>query len=203
MKIGYFTTLTVIYLTYLRWMTLEMDDNDDLQSPDGAETAQSHKSGSQSSQLGITVVSEHEVIDEVRAMGFLVGYTSQVPELLVRLSPGARQFVHDCVASGDPGEQLETERIGPSEEKEYAMSGRPYDRLGVPVVLVLVLNKDPFTIKRMLTLRHPYTRVSFICQCLQSDTGKHMLSPPQVCLYPSMVVTGLGRGDELRHSRRE
>ena len=57
LKIGYFTTLTVIYLPYLRWVTLEMDDNDDRQSSDGAETAQSQESGSQSNQLGSTQVS--------------------------------------------------------------------------------------------------------------------------------------------------
>ena len=68
LKIGYHTALTVIYLSYLRWMALEMDDNDDRQSSDGAETAQSQESESQSNQLGITLVSEHEVIDEVRAM---------------------------------------------------------------------------------------------------------------------------------------
>ena len=51
--------------------------------------------------------------------------------MLARLSPGARQFVHDCVASGDPGEQLDTERICPSEEHEDATSGMPYDRADV------------------------------------------------------------------------
>ena len=44
------------------------------------------------------------------------------------------------------------------------------------LVLVLVLIKDPFTIKRMLTLRHPFTRVSILCQCLQADTGKRSIT---------------------------
>ena len=30
------------------------------------------------------------------------------------------------------------------------------------IVLVLVLIKDPLTIKRMLTLRHPYTRAAIL-----------------------------------------
>ena len=79
----------------------------------------------------------------------------------------------------------------------YAING-----VRAPVVLVLVLIEDPITIKRMLTLRHPYTRASILCQWLESDTGKRMLFRLQPHLYPSMVVTGLGRGDELRHSRR-
>ena len=46
------------------------------------------------------------------------------------------------------------------------------------LVLVLVLIKDDFFIKRMLATWHPYTRASFLCQCLQSDTGKRMLPSP-------------------------
>ena len=69
--------------------------------------------------------------------------------------------------------------------------------------LVLVLIKDDLFIKRMLATWHLYTRASILCQWLESDIGKRMLSSPPVCLYPNMVETGLGRGDELRHSRRE
>ena len=75
--------------------------------------------------------------------------------------------------------------------------------LSIALVLVLVLNKDTVTIKRMLTLGirvpglHSYVRGYNLTQenacCLR-------LQPH---LYPSMVETGLGRGDELRHSRRE
>ena len=36
------------------------------------------------------------------------------------------------------------------------------NRTTVVLVLVLVLIKDPLTIKRMLPLRHPYTRDLFI-----------------------------------------
>ena len=43
------------------------------------------------------------------------------------------------------------------------MGGRT-PRDGIVLVLVLVLIKDAFTIKRMHTLRHPYTRASFLCQ---------------------------------------
>ena len=50
--------------------------------------------------------------------------------------------------------------------------------------LVLVLITDPLTIKRMLTLRHPYTRASFLCQGLQSDTGKCMLASPPASPLP-------------------
>ena len=52
------------------------------------------------------------------------------------------------------------------------------------VVLVLVLIKDHFIIKRMLATWHPYTRAPFLCQCLQADIGKRMLSSPQASLLP-------------------
>ena len=51
------------------------------------------------------------------------------------------------------------------------------------LVLVLVLNKDPLAIKRMLTLRHPYTRASFLCQGLQSDTEVKFLGHPGRLLH--------------------
>ena len=63
-------------------------------------------------------------------------------------------------------------------------------------VLVLVLIKDPLTIKRMLTLRHPFTRASFLCQGLQSDTGKRMLSSP-----PASPLPKYGR-NRIRAGRR-
>ena len=48
-----------IRVTYLRWMTLEMDerDNDERQSS-AVTAAQPRESVSQSSELGITLVSE-------------------------------------------------------------------------------------------------------------------------------------------------
>ena len=52
------------------------------------------------------------------------------------------------------------------------------------IYLVLVLIKDPLTIKRMLSLRHLYTRDFFICQSLQADIGKRMLSSPPASLLP-------------------
>jgi hypothetical protein len=62
--------------------------------------------------------------------------------------------------------------------------------------LVLVLIKDPLTIKRMLTLRHPYTRATFLCQMLQSDVGKRMLSSPPASLLPKY------RRNQIRAGRR-
>ena len=62
--------------------------------------------------------------------------------------------------------------------------------------LVLVLIKGPLTIKRMVTLRHPYTRVSFLCQCLQADIGKRMLSSP-----PASPLPKYGR-NRIRAGRR-
>ena len=52
------------------------------------------------------------------------------------------------------------------------------------LVLVLVLIKDLLIIKRMLATWHPYTRASFLCQWLQSDTGKRMLSSPPASPLP-------------------
>ena len=52
------------------------------------------------------------------------------------------------------------------------------------VFLVLVFIKGPLTIKRMLSLRHPYTRASFLCKCLQADIGRRMLSSPPASLLP-------------------
>ena len=63
-------------------------------------------------------------------------------------------------------------------------------------VLVLVLIEDNVTIKRMLTLRHPYTRASFLCQCLESDIGKRMLSSP-----PASPLPKYGR-NRIRAGRR-
>ena len=60
-----------------------------------------------------------------------MGHTIQDPELLGRLSPGARQIVRDFVAASDPGEELARERIGPSEEHEDATSGMLNDRADV------------------------------------------------------------------------
>ena len=72
------------------------------------------------------------------------------------------------------------------------------------LVLVLVLIKDDLFIKRMLApkgIRIPG---------LHSYVSGYNLTQENTCclrlqrhLYPSMVATGLGRGDELRHSRRE
>ena len=71
-------------------------------------------------------------------------------------------------------------------------------------VLVLVLYKDHVTIKRMLAPKgiripglHSYVRGYNLTQ---ENTCCLRLQPH---LYPSMVETGLGRGDEPRHSRRE
>ena len=74
----------------------------------------------------------------------------------------------------------------------------------VVLVLVLVLIKDHLIIKRMLApkgIRIPG---------LHSYVSGYNLTQENTCclrlqrhLYPSMVETGLGRGDELRHSRRE
>ena len=54
----------------------------------------------------------------------------------------------------------------------------------IVLVLVLVLIKDHLFIKRMLATWHPYTRASFLCQWLQSDIGKHMLSSPPASPLP-------------------
>jgi len=77
-------------------------------------------------------------------------------------------------------------------------------RIYMILVLVLVLNKDHVTIKRMLAPKgiripglHSYVRGFNLTQ---ENTCCLRLQPH---LYPSMVETGLGRGDELRHSRRE
>ena len=56
--------------------------------------------------------------------------------------------------------------------------------LKIYLVLVLVLIKDHFFIKRMLATWHPYTRASFLCQWLESDIGKRMLSSPQAPPLP-------------------
>ena len=45
-----------------------------------------------------------------------------------------------------------------------ALGFRREVRFVLVLVLVLVLIKDPLTIKRMVTLRHPYTRASILCQ---------------------------------------
>ena len=64
------------------------------------------------------------------------------------------------------------------------------------LILVLVLNKDYFIIKRMLATWNPYTRASFLCQCLQVDTGKCMLSSP-----PASPLPKYGR-NRIRAGRR-
>ena len=64
------------------------------------------------------------------------------------------------------------------------------------LVLVLVLIKDDFFIKRMLATWHPYTRASFLCQWLKSDTGKRMLSSP-----PASPLPKYGR-NRIRAGRR-
>ena len=76
--------------------------------------------------------------------------------------------------------------------------------MSLVLVLVLVLIKDNVTIKRMLApkgIRIPG---------FHSHVSVYKLTQENACclrlqrhLYPSMVGTGLGRGDELRHSRRE
>ena len=72
-----------------------------------------------------------------------------------------------------------------------------YDLHGyVVLVLVLVLIKDDLFIKRMLATWHPYTRASFLCQWLQSDTGKCMLSSP-----PASPLPKYGR-NRVRAGRR-
>ena len=48
----------------------------------------------------------------------------------------------------------------------------------------------------MLATWHPYTRASFLCQWLQSDTGKHMLSSP-----PASPLPKYGR-NRIRAGRR-
>ena len=64
------------------------------------------------------------------------------------------------------------------------------------VDFVLVLIKGDFFIKRMLATWHPYTRASFLCQWLQSDTGKRMLSSP-----PASPLPKYGR-NRIRAGRR-
>ena len=64
------------------------------------------------------------------------------------------------------------------------------------LVLVLVLIKDHLFIKRMLATWHPYTRASILCQWLQSDTGKRMLSSP-----PASPLPKYGR-NRVRAGRR-
>ena len=44
--------------------------------------------------------------------------------------------------------------------------------------------------------RHPYTRASFLCQCLQADIGKRMLSSP-----PASPLPKYGR-NRIRAGRR-
>ena len=73
--------------------------------------------------------------------------------------------------------------------------------LTLNLVLVLVLNKDALTIKRMLTQKasvYPgiYSNVRGY-NLTQENAGCLRLQPH---LYPSRVETGLGRGDELSHS---
>ena len=48
----------------------------------------------------------------------------------------------------------------------------------------------------MLATWHPYTRASFLCQSLQSDTGKRMLSSP-----PAVPLPKFGR-NRVRAGRR-
>ena len=62
--------------------------------------------------------------------------------------------------------------------------------------LVLVLIKDAFTIERMLSLRHPFTRDLFIHQSLQADIGKRMLASP-----PASLLSRYGR-NRIRAGRR-
>ena len=78
------------------------------------------------------------------------------------------------------------------------------NKLKTSIVLVLVLNKDHVTIKRMLAPNgiripglHSYVRGYNLTQ----ENACCLRLQPHLC--PSMVETGLGRGDELRHSRRE
>ena len=72
------------------------------------------------------------------------------------------------------------------------------------LVLVLVLIKDNVTIKRMLApkgIRIPGLH-SYVSGYNLTQENTYCLRL-QRYLYPSMVGTRLGRGDELRHSRRE
>ena len=71
-----------------------------------------------------------------------------------------------------------------------------HDFFSLSIVLVLVLIKDHFFIKRMLATWHPYTRASILCQWLQSDTGERMLSSP-----PASPLPKYGR-NRIRAGRR-
>ena len=78
------------------------------------------------------------------------------------------------------------------------------DPVGVLVlVLVLVLIKDHLFIKRMLATWHPYTGLhSYVSGYNLTQENACCLRLPRY-LYPSLVETRLGRGEELRHSRSE
>ena len=66
------------------------------------------------------------------------------------------------------------------------------------VVLVLVLIKDPFTIKSMLSIRHPCTRGLFIHQSLQADIGKRMLPSPPTSLLPKYGRNRIRAGRRIK-----
>ena len=66
------------------------------------------------------------------------------------------------------------------------------------VLRVLVLIKDDLFIKRMLTTWHPYTRVTFLCQMLQSDIGKRTLSLPPASLLPKYGRNRIRAGRRTR-----
>ena len=67
---------------------------------------------------------------------------------------------------------------------------------GCEHLIVLVLNMDHVTIKRMLTTWHPYTQATFSSQSLQADIGKRMLPSP-----PSSLLPRYGR-NRIRAGRR-
>ena len=70
-----------------------MDDNDDRQSSDDAETAQSQESEYRLDPPDSTTVPALEVSTAGQILWFIVSLAAQDPELMSRLDPMGRQFV--------------------------------------------------------------------------------------------------------------
>ena len=134
LKLGYFTTPTVIYLfSYLMCMTLEIDDNDDRHSSDDAATAQSQESEYRSDQPDSTTVPELEVSTAGQALGLIVSLAAQDHGLMSRLDPMERQFVQELVTSGGSEGPGETVRMGSAEEQELVIPGVTHNRVSADI----------------------------------------------------------------------
>jgi hypothetical protein len=120
LKLGYFTTQTVIYLlVYVRYIALDMDEHEDIQSSDDgdAATAQSQESGN-SSRTDRAIPTALDSSIEGQTLGLIVGLGALDPEVMGQLEPSGRQLVEELMTPGGIHGQV-TEATPHAQSRRY------------------------------------------------------------------------------------